>query len=208
MDTFRLDENAYEAFCGALRRALRVAARNDEGERTAVSQSAFAKSIGVDRNTLATYLTGEGAGKITLKSIAQIADLLGVPPALLLMRRQDWVVLLTSMAHLAEIFQHRSGEALFQALGNHTAKTLNPIASAKVGIEWATLMGVGPNTASSRGGKDAIDLREALSDQIATNCALPPYNKLNDEHTALALALCALIGSRPRPPNTATAEHV
>lgn len=199
MDSYQYDETSSQAFCGALQRTLRVAGRSDEGEREALSKTEASKRLKIDRNTMSVYLTEEGASRATLKTITDIARMLGVPPAFLLMRRQDWVMLVSSFAHLAEIVSQNNGEAIFGPAGVNPSRTLSPVVSADIGLQLAGLMGVGPTGAMGRGARETALLRQSIEDRIATNCAVPPYTKLTDEQAAFILALCALIGSRPQP---------
>lgn len=199
MDSYQYDESAAQAFCGALQRTLRVAGRNDEGEREALSKKAVSERLDIHRDTLASYLTEEGAGRATLRTITEMAEMLGIPPAFLLMRRQDWVMLITSFGHLTQIVSQNNGEAIFGPAGSSPSRSLNPVASADIGLQLASLMGVGPAGALGRNARETAQLRQSIEDRIATNCALPPYTKLTDEQAAFLLALCALIGSRPQP---------
>lgn len=110
--TFR---DVSRCFVEALRRSMRVAAEDDDGALDALSQTQLAERAGMGRSTLAKYLGGrsdETPANPDLDIICRLAEAVGVPPAILLMRPQDWASLGSGML----TFQQAIRDSAFTAL--------------------------------------------------------------------------------------------
>ena len=101
--TKSLRESVAEAFVRAVRRVSHAKpVVEQDGTRKKVSQKTLATGSGVARSGIAKLLSEEKDANPTLTTICRIADGLGVPPALLLMRDRDWKVLASAIFSHAE----------------------------------------------------------------------------------------------------------
>src|SRR5690606_8803632 len=80
------------AFRDALVRTMRVAGEDEAGEPAGISRTELEERTGVSRKAIGGYCSGQGDGA-KLETIERLAKGLGVPPAFLLMRREDWISL-------------------------------------------------------------------------------------------------------------------
>lgn len=169
-----------------------------DGEPSAVSQEQIADGAKMARSSLTKILAqGEDANP-GLKSICQIAESLGVPPAFLLMRDRDWKVLAEA------IFAHESirNDPRFQAFCKKlsVSKDHSPAASVQNGRDLGYLT----NYLQRPPPNAAPEIRRIIEDQVyrvgATSAAPPLTNlhKLKPEYVPLLLTLCAAMGAHFR----------
>lgn len=124
-------------FAEAVRRAMRVAAVDEDGELTPVSQTDLAKDACIGRSTLAKFLgTGaaDPAANPTLEVLCRIADTLGVPPAFLLMRPSDWSNLATGALTYFDAARSVDANALFTSLVSQESTTSQEVGKAVVKV--------------------------------------------------------------------------
>lgn len=194
-----LHASVAQAFVRAIRRISGAKPAIDEdGERAIVSQEQLAEGAGMARSSLTKLLKQGDEANPTLKSICQIADALGVPPAFLLMRDRDWKVL------AAAVFTHeatRTNPRFIEfARRLSTAKDHGPGASVQNGRELARLTNYLQHLPA-----DADELVrsnvEAQAYRIGATSAAPPLQHLhasNPEYVPLLLTLCAAMGANFR----------
>ncbi|NMG35833.1 helix-turn-helix domain-containing protein [Azoarcus sp. TTM-91] len=185
-----------QAFVDALRRALRVSAENEEGERVPLTQGELANRADVSRSTLAKYLASDqnadSAANPNLDIICRLAATLGVPPAFLLMRQQDWAAL----AVAAITFVQASSQPRFIDLAQELlgAASLSPVAGAEAGERMGRLFGL-LSADPGRLTRELAAFESEVQSGIAATCALPPFGEMNKVHIPALLALCAVIGT-------------
>lgn len=198
-ETKSLSASVAQAFVLAIRRiAGAKPAIDKEGERTIVSQEQLAEDAGMARSSLAKLFKNAEKANPTLKSICQIAEALGVPPALLLMRDQDWKVLATA------VFTHHNAlrDPKFQAFAERLrlASDHGPAASVQHGRDLARLTNYLQHLPPAA--EDLIRQNvEAQAHRIGATSAAPPLKQLhstNPEYIPLLLTLCAAMGAHFR----------
>jgi transcriptional regulator with XRE-family HTH domain len=177
-------------FRESLLRVLRIAGETDEGGRGSLTQRELAERSGVSLTLVKKYLRDDaGAGHARLEAVGKMAAALGVPPAFLLMRRDDWVALATAVAVLLE----QAGDSRHEA---HAAQPWNvgPMDAAEKGLEYARAVKVLDRHRAFHPPQvtHAIELTEA---GVAHTSAVPPYPLLSGGHARLALAMCAIVGT-------------
>jgi len=194
-----LHASVAQAFIRAIRRiAGAKPAIDEDGERTIVSQEQLAENAGMARSSLTKLLRQGDEANPTLRSICQIADALGVPPAFLLMRDRDWKVL------AAAVFTHdtaRTNERFNEfAQRLYVARDHGPTASVQNGRDLARLTNHLQHLPA-----DVDDLVrsnvEAQAYRIGATSAAPPLQQLhasNPEYIPLLLTLCAAMGANFR----------
>lgn len=198
-NTKSLSASVAQAFVLAIRRiAGAKPAIDEEGEPTIVSQEQLAEEAGIARSSLTKLLKKAEGANPTLKSVCQIAEALGVPPAFLLMRDQDWKVL------AAAVFAHYNAQAdtKFQEFAERLrlATDHGPAASVQHGRDLARLMNylqhLPPN------GADLVRQNvESQAYRIGATSAAPPLKQLhstNPEYVPLLLTICAAMGAHFR----------
>lgn len=187
------------AFVRAIRRISGAKPAIDEdGERSIVSQEQLAEEAGMARSSLTKLLKQGKEANPTLKSICQIANALGVPPAFLLMRDRDWKVL------AAAVFTHEGARTnprfieFARRLGS--AKDHGPAASVQHGRDLARL--TNHLQQLPPGVDDLVRSNvEAQAYRIGATSAAPPLQQLhalNPEYIPLLLTICAAMGANFR----------
>ena len=189
------DENSAprlaSAFQDALVRTMRVAGEDEAGDPAGISRTKLEERTGISRKAIGEYCSGHGDGA-KLETIERLAKGLGVPPAFLLMRREDWISLANAVITLMSISK---------ANGEDTAphqdsikERLTPIEAAEIGVALARALGTIPK----RRGESSPELENAIrtaETSVAHTAAAPPYQTLTTDQKYAAIALCAFAGT-------------
>lgn len=191
-----LHESVAQAFVHAVRRVAQARPLiEQDGTRRKVSQEKLAQDAGLARSAIAKLL-GEGKdANPTLRTICSIADGLGVPPALLLMRDRDWKVLVSAIVDHADFATIPAFRDFAEELSKSTDHS--PSRSIENGRSLARLtkylQTLPPGTDDlTRANVDAQAYR------IGATCATPPLQHLHaqwPESVPLILTLCAALGA-------------
>lgn len=197
--TKSLHSSVAQSFVRAIRRISGAKPAIDEdGEPTKLSQEQLAEEAGMARSSLTKLLKQDDGANPTLKSICQIADALGVPPAFLLMRERDWKVL------AAAVFAHETArdDPKYQVFAKKLSLSIDhgPSTSVQNGRDLARL------TNYLQQLPDEADelIRSNVQSQayrIGATSAAPPLQQLhasNPEYVPLLLTLCAAMGAHFR----------
>lgn len=192
-----LHNEVAHSFADAVRRAIRVAARDDEGNLHNLSQTTLAKRVNVSRSTLTRLISpkeGE-AGNPDLRAICAIARELGVPPAFLLLRPGDWQTLGVAMDEFARHSEHPSFLAWEERFASRS--NLGPAESAHAAEDLARVMGIYPDAPPNTRG-EVLDAMEKITHSIINTAALAPLMELRADHVPELITLCAFAGSTAR----------
>ncbi len=193
----QLFEEVSRSLCEAVRRSMRVAALNDEGERAPVTQTDFASKCGIARSSLASYLgQGGDAANPTLDVVCRLAEALGMPPAFLLMRPKDW----SSIANGTITFMQAamaSSEVGAKLLEHQQMGSMTPSAIAHAAIEVGRLLNVVEDDQNPRVAKEVREFRAAAKASTATVAASIPfgYDGVSKNHLPVVLTLCGIVGN-------------
>jgi len=191
-----LRESVAEAFVHAVRRvSYAKPVIEQDGTRKRVSQKSLASDSGVARSAIAKLLGEQKDANPTLTTICGIAEGLGVPPALLLMRDRDWKVLASAIFSHAEFAETAGFREFAQKMAD--SRDHSPSKSIENGRELARLtkylQTLPPGTDEmTRANVDAQAYR------IGATCATPPLQHLHaqrPESVPLLLTLCAALGA-------------
>lgn len=195
-----MDQTA-KAFVDSLFRAMAVSGDDENGEPKRITQQELADRSGVGRSTIAKYTTmkpGDTSVNPDLDTICSIAAALNIPPALLLMRPEDW----SNLAQASRFLNDAVDDNKFQGLLKSIVETPNPsqISNSQAGVRLAInldLHSENPQTEGiTRPYIDQIQKRHAkIRHGIRATSALPPLGK-NKSQTATLLPLCAIIGAQ------------
>lgn len=185
-------------FVDALRRAMRVAAEDDDGNPSPLTQTDLAERADVARSTLAKYLGGradDAAPNPNLDIICRLADAVGVPPALLLMRPKDWASLGTGMLTFIQAMTDPTFTAMaakFQTLESTTSPTVVEAALC-IGKVLKTV----ENDLDPKVSQEVRDFRRAAKASIATTAASIPFrlNGVTTAHLPALLTICNILGT-------------
>lgn len=177
-------------FREALIRIMRVAGEDDLGNPAGISQTELEERSGVNRKAIGEYCSGSGDGA-KLETIERLAKGLGVPPAFLLMRREDWISLANAVTTLMAISKAKGEDSAPHK--DSIKESLSPIEAAKIGVALARALGTIPK----RRGELLPDLVKAIraaEKGVALTAAAPPYHTLTTDQKYAAIALCAFAG--------------
>lgn len=178
-------------FRDALVRTMRVAGEDESGNAAGISQTELEERTGVNRKAIGEYCSGKGDG-VKLETIDRLAKGLGVPPAFLLMRREDWISLANAVTTLMAISKAKGEDPAPQK--DSIKESLSPIEAAEIGIALARALGTIPK----RRGETSPDLAKAIraaENGVAHTAAAPPYHTLTTDQKYAAIALCAFAGT-------------
>ena len=189
------------ALVDSVRRAVRVADVDDEGEPKPMAQNALAQKANISRSALLKYLARdtETPANPDLRSICAISDVLGIPPAFLLMRPSDWVVMATAMSTFAESREGDRFTGLMQGLTSEGIR--GPVESSRAAVEVAKVMKLFEARPWSE--HDVIEADQRIERNIKTTSAVPPLGELSKKYLPMLLTLCAFAG-RTATHNTKT----
>ena len=196
--------NVLTAFGENLFRAMAVAGLDENGETCKLTQEELAERSGVARSTIGKYSAlgnGEVAANPDLATICRLAGALGVPPALLLMRPDDWSRLGQAAIYLASaINDDKFLELSKTATEPNRGGTRD---NAQIGLSIAKSFGLCeedslPGLASGRYADEIRSRNRSARAGIAATCALPPFGQIKRSLMAPLLSLCAIIGAQIR----------
>lgn len=189
------DENGVSrlaaTFRDALVRTMRVAGEDEAGDPAGISQTKLEERTGVSRKAIGEYCSGHGDGA-KLETIERLAEGLGVPPAFLLMRREDWISLANAVITLMSISKANGEEGAPHQ--DSIKERLTPIGAAEIGVALARALGTIPK----RRGSSSPDLENEIRAAelgVAHTAAAPPYQTLTTDQKYAAIALCAFAGT-------------
>lgn len=182
----------------AIRRAMRVANQNDDGELEPLSQTELAERAGVSRSTLARYM---GAGlddpsaNPTLDILCRLADKLRVPPAFLLMRPKDWSAIATGLSTFLEALASPEFEAVLLKLQLMESPTSPNVANAA--IDLGLLMNTVEDGQDQRLPREVREFRNASKASTAAIAASIPFHfdRVSKDHLPILLCLCSILGT-------------
>lgn len=188
-----LHREVAQSFAKALRRAMRVAGRDDEGNLHNLSQTTLAKKAKVSRAKLTRFISPkeDEPGNPDLRTICALAKELGVPPALLLLRPEDWQTLGVAVAQFAAY----NGHANFLAWEERFASRANvgPDETARAAEDLARVLSIYPETFPGDS-RQVLDNAEKVSRSIINTAALAPLTELRADHVPELITLCAFAG--------------
>lgn len=184
------------AFVEAVRRAMRVAGEDEDGVPGALSQTGLAERADIGRTTLAKYLGGgTDEANPDLKIICQLADAVGVPPAVLLMRPQDWASLGTSMVS----FFHAMADPQFTAMAAELQSTeaVTSPRVAEAALRLGTLLNTVEDVHDPRISAEVRSFRRASKVSIASTAASIPFRMggVSASHLPALLFICNILGT-------------
>lgn len=179
------------AFRDALVRTMRVAGENEAGDPAGISQTELEERTGVSRKAIGEYCSGHGDGA-KLETIERLAQGLGVPPAFLLMRREDWISLANAVITLMSIGKTSGEDAAPHQ--DSIKEGLTPIEAAAIGVALARALGTIPKRRGDSSPDLAVAIRAAETG-VAHTAAAPPYQTLTTDQKYAAIALCAFAGT-------------
>lgn len=180
-----------KSFGEALLRVMRVAGESDEGNRDRLSHDQLAERADVSLTLIKRYLKGD-ADSAKIETIERLAKALGVPPAFLLMRREDWVAMANASIVLAQILQKDGQNEPDRKFGGRSS--INPLEAASAGVEFARLVQALPRRRDFTPPDMAQAIRRA-EDGVAHTSATPPFALLTPLQIYATLALCAVVGT-------------
>lgn len=181
-------------FVEAVRRSMRVAGQDDEGIPDALSQTELAERANMGRTTLNKYLNSEGTNP-DLKIICQLADAVGIPPAMLLMRPQDWASLGSGMLTFLQAMadpQFRELAAELQSLDSTTSQRI-----AAAALRVGTLLKTVEDASDPRISQEVREFRRASKVSIAATAASIPFRMggVATSHLPALLTICSILGT-------------
>ncbi len=196
-----------DALVSNVKRLLRVSGGlSADDQPTGMTQQELAERSGIPLSTLAKITSG-ATDSPTLKSICQIADGLGVSPALLLMSNADWKLLLAGVVRVMEIMnsaKEKGGSQMLEkamAICNHHAgaetrgakkedRALREFAQAAKALSWDLI----PNI-DAKNDSDKARARAALNG-VYKFSAMADMSAMDPGESVFILILASVLGSR------------
>ncbi|WP_429315066.1 helix-turn-helix domain-containing protein [Paraburkholderia sp. GAS448] len=193
--TFR---DVSRCFVEALRRSMRVASEDEDGALDALSQTQLAERAGMGRSTLAKYLGGrvdETPANPDLDIICRLADAVGVPPAILLMRPQDWASLGSGMLTFQQALRDSTFTALAAELQGMDSTTSQRVAEAALRV--GRLLNTVEDERDPKVSQEVRDFRHATKMSISTTAASIPFriDGVTNSHLPALLTICSILGT-------------
>lgn len=187
-----------QSFTEAMRRAMRVAAEDEEGEPGPMSKTDLAENARVGRSTLSSYLAATTDGPAvnpTLDVICRLAATLGVPPAFLLLRPRDWASIATSTLAFLHALRDPEFAAMLTRLQNAESTTSPEVARAA--IELGELLNTVEDSRDTRLPKEVREFRRASKASTAAIAASIPFrfDGVSKDHLPVLLTLCGIVGT-------------
>ena len=214
-------ESTRAALRGNLKRLSSVSGEDEQGDLSRpvpMSQMGLSKpkhdseGPAVSVSTLSKISSGE-TGSPTLKSICQIADALGVSPALLLMTTQDWKLLIAGVERVLQVVTSKGSGLVNQAAEICTDLARNPTDDALVRYGQAALLlgnDLIPNVDAIKAApnikQEAIAKVEARAKAkilgIYKYSAMADLSAMSENESLFILILASVLGSRIDDKNT------
>lgn len=193
--TFR---DVSRCFVEALRRSMRVASEDEDGAPDALSQTQLAERAGMGRSTLAKYLGGradETPANPDLDIICRLAEAVGVPPAILLMRPQDWASLGSGMLTFQQAMRDSTFTALAAELQGMDSTTSQRVAEAALRI--GRLLNTVEDERDPKVSQEVRDFRHATKMSISSTAASIPFRMdgVTISHLPALLTICSILGT-------------
>ena len=192
----QLFSNVSQCFVEAVRRSMRVAGEDEDGAPDALSQTELAERANVGRTTLGKYLgsISEGANP-DLKIICQLAEAVGVPPAILLMRPQDWASFGSGMLTFLQAMSDPKFKELATELQSIDSTTSQRIAEAALRV--GKLLKTVEDSHDPRVSQEVRDFRRASKVSIVTTAASIPFRMggVATSHLPALLTICSILGT-------------
>jgi transcriptional regulator with XRE-family HTH domain len=191
-----LFSNVSRCFVEAVRRSMRVAGEDEDGVPDAMSQTELAERANVGRTTLGKYLGSNSEGtNPDLKIICQLAEAVGVPPAILLMRPQDWASLGSGMLTFLHAMSDPKFTELATELQSLDSTTSQRIAEAALRV--GKLLKTVEDSHDPRVSQELRDFRRASKVSIVTTAASIPFRMggVATSHLPALLTICSILGT-------------
>lgn len=183
-------------FVEAVRRSMRVAGEAEDCGPTTLSQTGLAERAGIGRTTLGKYLGSPSDDtNPDLKIICRLANALGIPPAILLMRPQDWASLGSGML----TFLHAMSDPKFQALAvelQSIESTTSP-RIAEAALQVGKLLKTVEDSHDLRVSEELRAFRRASKISIVTTASSIPFriDGVATSHLPALLTICSILGT-------------
>lgn len=205
-DYLKLYDELRNTLGAALVRAMAVANEDEDGLPTKLSQTALSEQTKVARSTISKYLSGGDAiCNPDLRTICRLAHALNVPPALLLMRPDDWKRLASIPTFLTMAIKNTEVQALSSSDDSQSSSTSRRRAldalkiARRIGAFVDQPAARLPRSEGSTNASDLADEQDAMTKRIRkgvlTTCALPPLGLLEPAAAAPLISICAVLGA-------------
>ena len=195
-DEAPLFSNVSRCFVEAVRRSMRVASEDEDGTPDALSQTELAERANMGRTTLNKYLGSNSEGtNPDLKIICQLAEAVGVPPAILLMRPQNWASLGSGMLTFFQAMSDPKFKELATELQSLDSTTSQRIAEAALRV--GKLLKTVEDSHDPRVSQELRDFRRASKVSIVTTAAAIPFRLcgVSTSHLPALLTICSILGT-------------
>lgn len=197
-----------KSFVQNVRRAMQVAGRSKADYPEKLTQAQLSEESGVARSTLALHAEldadAERSPNPKLEQICRIADALNVPPAFLLMRREDWVRLAQAINYYADLRRTGRHPALFANIAAGIDE--EPSTQSRYALMLAKSMGIDGrmNEAllqelSPPMRKEIMASTSATTRRIFSSAALPPIASMEPDDRLAAFVISVIFGAHFRP---------
>lgn len=189
-----------------LLRVMSVAGEDENDAPAKLSQTALSDQTKIARSTISKYLSGgDSVCNPDLRTICRLAHVLNVPPALLLMRPDDWRRLASVPTYLLMAMRNSEVQALSTQGGEHAESTSKK--NALDALKIARRIGAFSDQPAVRQGmpkansnaSTLADEQDAMNKRIkkgvVATCALPPLGLLEQAAAAPLISICAVLGA-------------
>lgn len=191
----QLHQQVQQALRGNLLRALAVSDHEEETP-AAMSQEELAARTGIARSTIIKFLSREGVNRANpdMRTLCRLAEVLNVPPAFLLMTKEDWTRLGSALHGLSLYLQDEPARAI---VGRGT-KFRTPRENARIGLNLASRFGLRTRKASADNAvpqlQELQELHQRQLQGIKAAAAMPPWSEIRCDPEILFVT-CTQMGA-------------
>lgn len=205
------DESDFDAFCQSLRMNIKAALsvagpQRDDGRTGGFRDTDIYRQTGIARSTLRAIKQNTPSQALTpdLRTLAKLANLIGVPVAFLLMTPKDWELLAKACGDI-ELTLRSTDEILGNDFGNHA--TIRRVLERMGMFRSPRPFNVTPDPREKERLNKADESRRRLSHALgALMLRQPEYRARHDQHITL-VALAASIAIQIKLPTDKDPVH-
>lgn len=199
-----------DALVRNVRNAMSVGGVPENGYPSAITQGALVESSGVSRASLTgQMLGGEEDINPKLKQICRVAEALGIPPAFLLMRPEDWTRLAQVVVYYGGLMRSSNPRvAELQTKFSHSSPEA-PAEQALLAAHLARALGVDDQVSKETISESKNELGAKLAAKnadvkrrIFTSSSLLPLNHMQPVERFAALLLTTVFATHHRQERT------
>lgn len=195
-----------DALVRNVRNAMSVGGVPENGYPSSITQGSLVEASGVSRATLTgQMLGGDGEANPKLKQICRVAEALGVPPAFLLMRPDDWTRLAQVVVHYGTLMRSSNARVGEMQIKFSHASPDTTQDQALLAAQLARALGIEDQVSEETINESKNEMGAELSTKntdakrrVFTSSSLLPVNQMQPAERFAALLLTTVFATNHR----------